>query len=138
LDFASQACPYFYPCQRPGESDAAYQARVKADITAGVSQLQSELPAAETQMWAVPWNDLAQAPSEPQSGAEPSAWLPLYAAQSFAVVFVDGRTAGHNQHYRYEVHGTQSLHSFTAQLNASLAAGDFGDQPADIGTTGED
>jgi hypothetical protein len=137
-DFASQACPYFYPCQRPGETDGGYQARVRADVNAGVSQLQSELPGADTQMWAVPFNDLAQAPNEQQSGTEPSTWLPGYANQKFAVVFVDGLRTSANEHYRYEVHGTDSLRNFTTQLNATLAAGSFTDRPGNSGTAGSD
>lgn len=138
LTFASDACPYFYPCQRPGETGGAFQARVQADVNAGTSQLQSELPNADTQMWAVPWNDLAQAPDEQQSGTEPSRWLPRYVTQRFAVVFVDGNRPTANEHYRFEVHGTDSLHYFIAQLNASLAAGSFGDTSGSGGTSGGD
>lgn len=138
LDYASSACPYFYPCQRPGETSGAYQARVQADINAGTGQLQSELPNADTQMWAVPWNDLAQAPDEQQSGTEPSRWLPGYVAHRFAAVFVDGNRPTANEHYRFEVHGTDSLRSFTAQLNSSLAAGYFADTSGQGGTPGSD
>jgi hypothetical protein len=138
LDFTSQACTYFYPCQRSGETDAAYQARVRADVNTGVSQLQSELPGADTQMWAVPFNDLAQAKDEQQSGTDPSTWLPGYAQQEFAVVFVDGLRPSANEHYRYEVHGTDSLRNFTTQLNAALAAGSFTDTSGSTGTAGSD
>jgi hypothetical protein len=138
LDFTSQACTYYYPCQRSGETDAAYQARVQADIDTGVSQLESELPGADTQMWAVPFNDLAQAKDEQQSGTDPSTWLAGYAQQKFAVVFVDGLRPSANEHYRYEVHGTDSLRSFTTQLNAALAAGSFTDTSGNSGTAGSD
>jgi Polysaccharide deacetylase len=138
LESTSQACPYFYPCQRPGETDEAYQARVRADINTGVSQLQSELPGADTQMWAVPYNDLAQEADEPQSGTEPSTWLSGYAQQNFAVVFVDGLRSSANEHYRYEVHGTDSLRNFTTQLNTALAAGSFTDTSGTSGTAGSD
>ena len=138
VNFASQACPYFFPCQRPGESASAYHARIEADIDAGTNQLQRELPNADTQMWAVPWNDLGQAPNQEHSGTEPPKWLASYAMRRFAVVLVDGLRAAGNQHYSYEVHGTQSLHDFTAQLKSSLAAGMFSDEAGDSGTSSED
>jgi hypothetical protein len=110
-------CPYFYTCQRSGESDAAYQARVTADINAGIAAEQRELgDRVNTQMWAVPYNDLAQDNTEPQSGTDPAQWLQDYAEQKFAVVFVDGQTTRNNQHYRYEVHGTDSLAFFAEQI----------------------
>jgi hypothetical protein len=89
-------------------------------------------------MWAVPWNDLAQTPGEQQSSTEPSRWLPGYVAQRFAVVFVDGNRPTANENYRFEVHGTDSLHDFIAQLNASLAAGSFSDTSGNGGTSSRD
>jgi hypothetical protein len=114
------SCPYFYPCQRVGESASAYEARVTKDIDAGVAAEQRELGSrVDTEMWAVPFNDLAQAPDEPQSGSVPQQWLEDYAANRFAVVFVDGYTSRANQHYRYEVHGTDTLAYFTSQVQRS-------------------
>ena len=138
LVFGSASCPYFYPCQRPGETVAAYRARVEADISAGTSQLRSELPNADTQMWAVPWNDLAQAPDEPQSGTQPSHWLNSYATHRFAVVFVNGVRPAADEHYRFEVHGTDPLRSFIAQLNSSLAKRAFADTSGNDMTAGSD
>ncbi len=69
-----------------------------------------------TAMWAVPFSDLAQEAGAPQSGKAPRTWLNDYAAGKFAVVFVDGRTSRANQHYRYEVHGTDTLTFFAAQV----------------------
>ena len=113
----SATCAYFYPCQRPGESAAAYRARVEADIDAGIATEKSELgDRVNTQMWAVPFNDLAQAANQPQSGTEPVSWLQDYADRKFAVVFVDGLTSKENQHYRYEVRGTDSLAFFAEQI----------------------
>lgn len=113
-------CPYFYPCQRPGESASAYEARVEKDIDAGIAAEQQNLGSrVDTEMWAVPFNDLAQAPDEPQSGQTPETWLNDYAAKKFAVVFVDGYTSRANQHYRYEVHGTDSLAYFASQIQRS-------------------
>jgi len=111
------SCPYFYPCQRQGESAAAYEARVSADIDAGIAAEQRNLGSrVDSQMWAVPFNDLAQAPDEPQSGAMPTKWLSQYAMRKFAVAFVDGFVSTTNEHYRYEVHGTDSLAFFAQQV----------------------
>lgn len=110
-------CPYFYPCQHPGESASAYAARVEKDIDAGIAAEQQNLGSrVDTAMWAVPFNDLAQSPDQPQSGQAPQTWLNDYATKKFAVVFVDGYTSRANQHYRYEVHGTDSLAFFAAQI----------------------
>lgn len=116
----STACGYFYPCQRPGESAAAYQARVAKDIDAGIAAEREQLgDRVDTRMWAVPFNDLAQDPTQPQSGSTPARWLNDYAAHRFAVVFVDGEATRDNQHYRYEVHGTDSLSFFAGQVQRS-------------------
>jgi len=110
-------CPYFYPCQRPGESVNAFEARVTKDIDAGIAAEKRNLGSrVHTSMWAVPFNDLAQASDQPQSGRTPRVWLNNYAASQFAVVFVDGYTSRGNQHYRYEVHGTDSLAYFASQV----------------------
>jgi hypothetical protein len=53
-------------------------------------------------------------------------------------VFVDGNRPTANEHYRFEVHGKDSLHDFIAQLNASLAAGSFSDTPGNGGTSSRD
>jgi hypothetical protein len=109
-------CPYFYTCQRPGESARAYQGRVAEDIDEGIAAEQSYLGSrVDTSMWAVPFNDLAQTPDEPQSGQMPQKRLEDYAASRFAVVFVDGYTSRSGQHYRYEVHGNDSLAYFATQ-----------------------
>jgi hypothetical protein len=114
---AGASCPYFYPCQRPGETAAAYRERVKDDVEIGLATEKADLGSrVDTRMWAVPFNDLAQAPNQPQSGSTPATWLNDYAAHKFAVVFVDGKTSRANQHYRYEVHGTDSLAYFGAQV----------------------
>jgi hypothetical protein len=113
-------CHYFYPCQRAGESATAYQARVTRDIDAGLAAQQAHLGSrVNTGMWAVPFNDLAQDPTMPQSGSSPHTWLNDYAARKFAVAFVDGETSRANQHYRYEVHGTDDLAFFTQQVQRS-------------------
>lgn len=113
-------CPYYYPCQRSGESAAAYRARVASDIDAGIAAEQRNLgDRADTRMWAVPFNDLAQDSTQPRSGTTPAKWLNDYAAKRFAVAFVDGKGTRDNQHYRYEVHGTDSLAFFAGQVQRS-------------------
>lgn len=72
---------------------------------------------AGSQMWAVPFNDLAQAPSEPQSGGTPRRGLDSFTTANFKVVFVDGWVTIKNQHYRFEVHGTDSLSYFAQQVS---------------------
>jgi hypothetical protein len=120
LPLADSTCPYYYACQRPGESAVAYKTRVERDINNGARTVQRELGSrADVQMWAVPFNDLAQTPTEPQSGSTPRAWLDNYAQEHFKVVFVDGYTTTKNQHYRYEVHGTDSLSYFAQQIERS-------------------
>jgi hypothetical protein len=114
---SNSRCPYFYACMRPGESDASYEARVAHDIDAGLAAERAHLGSRmQTDMWAVPYNDLAQPGAEPQSAAVPRSWVNDYAARKFAVVFVDGQASRANQHYRYEVHGTDTLAFFASQL----------------------
>ena len=111
-------CQYFYPCMRSGETAAAYKTRTAHDIDAGLAAVQAHLGSrVSTDMWAVPFNDLAQPGAEQVSGAVPRTWLNDYAQRKFAVVFVDGQTSRANQHYRYEVHGTDTLTFFASQLN---------------------
>ncbi len=123
-------CAYFYPCQLPAESAAAYETRVSAEIGAGRLELDSRLwsRAVNDDMWAVPWNDLAQPGSQqPVSGADPPDWLPLWASYLFPVVFVQdaGRNGMLNEHYRLELHGDMTESSFETQLRADISAGNF-------------
>jgi hypothetical protein len=120
------ACQYFYPCQRAGESDAAYQARVSADVLSGKTLLKREIPSADTQIWTVPWNDLAQTPNQPQSGDEPKVWLQGFAQGHFPVIFVDAFVSNaQGEHYRFEVHGTESMAYFIHELTVNTHGGAF-------------
>lgn len=122
----NRACPDFYPCQLAGESDAAYQARVSGDVINGKTLLKKEIPAADTQMWAVPWNDLAQTSNQPQSGPDPKVWLQKFAQSQFKVIFVDAFVSNPNgEHYRYEVHGTETMAYFTHELTLNTHGGAF-------------
>lgn len=122
----NRTCPYFYPCQLAGESAAAYQARVSADILGGKAQLKQEIPGADIQIWTVPWNDLAQTSNQPQSGAEPKLWLQAFAQGHFPVIFVDAFVSNaHGEHYRFEVHGTESMAYFVNELTVNTHGGAF-------------
>ncbi len=123
---SNRACPYFYPCQLAGESAAAYQARVSADVINGRALLKQEIPSADTRIWTVPWNDLAQTPNQPQSGADPKIWLRKFAHRQFPVIFVDAFVSGASgEHYRYEVHGDQTLAYFIHELTRNARGGAF-------------
>jgi hypothetical protein len=122
----ARACPYFYPCQLAGESARAYRASVSADILDGRALLKQEIPAADTQMWAVPWNDLAQDSNQPQSGAEPKLWLQGFAQSHFPVIFVDAFISNADgEHYRFEVHGNETMAYFIRELTANTHGGAF-------------
>jgi hypothetical protein len=122
----SRTCPYFYPCQLAGESAAAYQARVSADVMTGKAQLKQEIPSADTQIWTVPWNDLAQTSNQPQSGAAPKTWLQGFAQSHFPVIFVDAFVSNaRGEHYRFEVHGTESMAYFIHELTVNTHGGAF-------------
>lgn len=113
----TSSCAYFYPCQRAGETASAYQARVTTDISLGTTAEKTELgPRVDTSVWAVPFNDLAGPGQKPKAGRAPESWLGGFANARFAVVFVDGKVQSENQHYRYEVHGTDSLSFFASQV----------------------
>lgn len=120
-------CTYFYPCQLPGESDAAYRQRVTQDIDQGRADEEQQLGSRmNTAMWAVPWNDLAQ-PGHPTSGHDPAAWLSGWAADQFPIIFLQDPSRNGVQHerYRLEVQGTWSQADFTANLADNLGNGFF-------------
>jgi hypothetical protein len=77
-------------------------------------------------MWAVPWNDLAQTSNQPQSGPDPKVWLQGFAQSQFKVIFVDAFVSNPNgEHYRFEVHGTESMAYFTHELTVNTHGGAF-------------
>lgn len=130
LLYRDSPCPYYYACQQRGESAATWRTQVLRDIRNGIHAEKNELgPRIDTQVWAVPFNDLAQSPGEPQSGPAPREELNNMAAHQFRVVFVDGLTTRDNQHYRYEIHGTDSLSFFASQVQRGRV---FVRHPGDI------
>ena len=122
------SCTYFYPCQLPSETDAVYQQRVSSEVNAGRAVEESQLGARlNTEMWAVPWNDLAVEKNQPTSGTDPKAWLAKWAATQFPVIFIQDphRNGKLNERYRLEVHGTWSEAAFESNFNNNIKDGFF-------------
>ena len=119
------SCQYFYPCQQPGESDAKYQTRVKNEIAAGRADLAKNLPGSRvnTDMWAVPFDDVGLNPGKVVLGLEPNGWLAKWAKTQFQVVFVqdDTHNGNLNERYRLEVEGTWSEAQFEKNFFGNIA-----------------
>jgi len=128
----SKTCPVFSACLMPGESAAAYESRVSSEYSHGIAELTAKLGARfSSRAWVVPYSDLGY-PCEPSSCAgeehtDPHNWLIDYAASHFQAVFVqdDYRNGIDHERFRYEVHGTMTLATFTASIRKYLAAGAF-------------
>jgi hypothetical protein len=119
---ADPSCHRFYPC-RFGQDDAAYEARVKADVAQGLGAIRStfDLPDGwQGSTMAVPFDD--DAASGTASVTDP--WLARYFASQFPVVFVqDSYDGDHdNQRFRLEVHNSDDLDGVDAQLDSSRFA----------------
>jgi hypothetical protein len=124
----NKSCTFYYPCQLPAETDAAYQARVSGEITQGRRELSQELGSrVNTTMWAVPWNDVAQQPGLPVSGKDPARWLAKWASTQFKLIFIQDPV--HNgylhERYRLEVHGTWTEQVFETNLRNNVNDGFF-------------
>lgn len=120
-------CEYYYPCQLPSETAAQYEARVSGEITQGRADEESELGTRiDANLWAVPWNDLAQQANLPREGAA-QAWLAGWAATQFQLIFIQdpARNGVEHERYRLEVQGTWSLSEFKSQLNNNISDGFF-------------
>jgi hypothetical protein len=120
-------CTYFYSCQLPTESAAAYQYRVSNEITVGRKvELQKLGSRLNDTMWAVPWNDLAQG-GHPESGADPAKWLAPWAATQFPIVFLQDpkRNGVAHERYRLEVQGTWDEATFEGNVAHNTADGFF-------------
>jgi hypothetical protein len=126
-------CTVFYACTIPGESTAAYEARVKADLSAGQSEITSHLKARFTAgLWVVPYSDAgysacSQVGCVAQPSTGPAGWLAGWAALTYPVSFVEDsfRNAVQGERFRIDVQGWMNLTTFTSLLNGDLAAGDF-------------
>jgi hypothetical protein len=113
-------CNIYYACKAPGETDAAYEARVANEIGIGRLKLDNGLwmQTVNDFLWSPPFGDAGQ------SGATyngPAGWLPLWASDVFPVVFVSGKASGNNEHTVLDVTGTLSESSFESTLVADLA-----------------
>jgi len=112
------SCPYFYGCRTSStETDAAYKARVKADIAAGLLALKNQLGVASSPSFAVPWDFWGQTGTD----SVIRDWFPAYLASQFDVVFNQdyGYTNAFNRRYRFEVHSDTTDAAFTAMLKDS-------------------
>ena len=130
------ACPEFDTCLLPGETIAGYKARISHELSGGEAELQAELSGeVDPAAWVVPYSDMgyphcAQADCTPQtssSGAIPAGFLTGMAARQFAAVFVEDadRNGIHNERFRFDVNGQDTLSYFSKTLAAFTAAGDF-------------
>jgi hypothetical protein len=120
-------CTYYYPCQLPGETTAQYEQRVSGEISAGRRAEMAELGARfDTDMWAVPWNDLGNQPNLPSEGTA-GTWLASWAATRFPVIFIQDPLHNGKQHerYRLEIQGTWSLKTFKNNFLSNARDGFF-------------
>ncbi len=125
-------CVYFYPCQLPGETVAAYRDRVSTEITQGRAELAAKLGSRlDTAIWAAPYGDAAGSTDHPTSGTDPASWLPAWSASQFPVIFVQTPTRNgvQNDRYRLEVQGTWSEADFEQHLTENVTNGFFNGPP---------
>ncbi len=112
------------------ETPAQFEARVTAEVTAGIAELKLKVPTADTTAWACPWNACGQWTTfyNDASGTL-QAWLPGYFASLFPVVFMQtdpatygaasglvGALTAFDRHYRFEVLTTTTIDQFAAAL----------------------
>jgi hypothetical protein len=126
-------CTAFYACKLPGETDVAYEARVKADLSVGQSEIVANLRGRFTPgLWVVPYSDAgypacAQSGCTPQAYTGPVGWLSAWAASTYPVSFVEDafRNAIQGERFRIDVQGWMDLSSFANLITSDSAAGDF-------------
>jgi hypothetical protein len=126
-------CRMFDACKVPGETTAAYEARVRRELTTGLRALAANLPGrVNRDAWVVPYSDLgyhrcAQADCTPQNSTGPAGWLARYAQSRFGAVFVEDafRNAVQHERFRMDINGSYSETYFQHLLAAFTAAGDF-------------
>ena len=106
-------CTVFDACMMPGETAAEYESRVAAELSAGMSALNRELPGrVDSQAWVVPYSDLGyrrcrQLDCTPQPYTGPRNWLAEYAKAHFRAVFVEDayRNGTGHERFRFDVNG---------------------------------
>jgi hypothetical protein len=127
-------CAAFYACKVPGETDAAYEARVESDLSAGQSEIISKLGASRftAGVWVVPYSNdgytaCTQTNCTPQTYDGPAGWLTSWTAQNYPVAFVEDafRNGVQNERFRIDVQGWMTESTFESTLTSAIAAGDF-------------
>jgi hypothetical protein len=132
-DYDDPSCQMFDACKLPSETDAAYEARVRAENATGLRELTAQLPGrTDTAAWVVPYSDLgytrcAQDDCTPQPSTGPRSWLVHYASAQFTAVFVEDafRNGIAHERFRFDVNGKDTEKYFQQTLAAFTAAGDF-------------
>lgn len=128
----SGACYEFDACLMPRETAAHYEARVRAEMSNGISALTRQLGARfDPHAWVVPYSDLGYSCGPVSCAGEqhtdPANWLIGYAARSFAAAFVQDyyRNGKEHERFRYEVHNTTTLSQFVTAIHHYTHLGAF-------------
>jgi hypothetical protein len=126
-------CQMFDACKIPGETNAAYEARVHREIASGLAELRAQLGSrASTTAWVVPYSDLgyprcAQSDCTPQPYTGPPGWLTEYAASRFTAVFVEDayRNGIRHERFRDDINGWMTEQIFQERLREFVRDHDF-------------
>jgi hypothetical protein len=127
-------CTAFYACMVPGETAAAYEARVISDLTVGQDTVIAKLGSSRftAGLWVVPYSDdgyaaCAATGCTPQPYDGPAGWLTSWTASTFPVAFVEDAFRNGLQHerFRLDVQGWMTQSEFASFLSQDVAAGDF-------------
>jgi hypothetical protein len=131
-------CQMFDACKIPGETNAAYEARVHREIASGLAELRAQFGSrASTTAWVVPYSDLgyprcAQSDCTPQPYTGPPGWLTAYAASRFTAVFVEDayRNGIRHERFRDDINGWMTEQIFQERLREFVRDHDFGRREA--------
>jgi Polysaccharide deacetylase len=125
-------CTQFYACKAPGETDAQYEARVRADQNTGLAEIQKHLKNVNTNGWVVPYSDLgytecSESACTPQNHDGPANWLQNEAANKFQAAFVEdsGQNGVLNQRFRFDVQGWMTQAEFESTVTSYVSSGAF-------------
>jgi len=126
-------CEMFDACKIPGETNAAYEARVRREIASGLQELRTRLGRrVSTAAWVVPYSDLgyprcAQPDCTPQPYTGPPGWLTAYAASQFTAVFVEDayRNGIQRERFRDDINGWMGEQVFQERLREFVRDHDF-------------
>jgi hypothetical protein len=128
------ACTAFYACEVPGETSAAYEARVESELSAGQAEVIAKLGASRftNGLWVIPYSDDGYAACSlsscvPQTYDGPAGWLTMWTAEHFPVAFVQDafRNGTQNERFRIDVQGWMTQDEFETMLSSDIAVGDF-------------